>query len=597
MGEGVGSVSAAGGKLRLGSGLLSAAAVCVLLVVSLVLWTLPFQQSQLPFGEGDSAWHFAIGDSIASADKAEFRLPFYVGAWYYGFNRILGPFAPEYPPSSHVNYALMQVAGGERFVPVFIYRAFGSFLGALAVFFVISRLFGILPGFLAGLGLSFSLREQLTYLFGQQPTLTSVLIAPVASYAWYKYLVSFYGGDSGKGGGNNAYLFITFALLLSQYLLHLQGFVASAVLMAVFTAFMVVRFRKLPLSKLSIKPLIAVAVVFVAIAAPFAQIYLGAGDVVSGSGFGRFFEWGISPDDVQGSFPASFVEFAAEYPKVLWPFLVAGILLLLLRLFLVKSNVKELFLLSWLVGMYLAVHIDVFIPTGLNRLARMLVLENYIFYSLIALSVVWLPGTVSSVMKSLGVDFFAKKTAGEIATIAVFSPTRAIREILRFLPFRYILAAILALLLIFTSGDASYSTLKGAYGGIERITPVQADFAGSVLGKLPENAYVYDPSLKFVGQWRYPKMRWMLAISQRHVGRYDGGPIPGAGFIDPNEVYFMFDYSDLAVFASNPAYQQQAASWFIPLQQLEQQLFNNTPPIYDANNIRLYKHEPGGAAA
>ena len=76
----------------------AAVAVAVLFVVSLYLWTLPFQKNRLPFGEGDSAWHFAIGDSIASSDKAEFRLPYYIGVWYYGFNKILGPFAPEYPP-------------------------------------------------------------------------------------------------------------------------------------------------------------------------------------------------------------------------------------------------------------------------------------------------------------------------------------------------------------------------------------------------------------------------------------------------------------------------------------------------------------------
>ncbi|MBI2143974.1 hypothetical protein HYU17_02375 [Candidatus Woesearchaeota archaeon] len=553
------------------------AAITVLFIVSLFLWTLPFQKNRLPFGEGDSAWHFAIGDSIAHNDKAAFRLPYYIGVWYYGFNKILGPFAPEYPPPSHANYALMQVLGGERFLPVFIYRAVASFLGVLAVFFVISRLFGVLPGFLAGLGLSFSLREQLTYLFGQQPTLTAVLITPVASYAWYKYLVSFYGAGSGDegstgGSGNKVYLFLSFTLLASQFLLHLQGFVASAVFIAVLTALMAVRFRKLPVSKSSLLHLGVAVALFAVVAAPFIAIYAGSADInVPRLGFKRLFEWGISPSLVQGSFPPSFVEFSAEYPNVLLPFLAAGLVLLLLRLLLVKNNLKELFMLSWLISAFIVLHLDVFIGIGLNRLARMLVLENYIFYSLIALTAVWLPQALSSFLK----------IGSRISSAA-----------------KYGLAAMLVLLLVSTSGESSYSSLKGAYGSIDRITPVQAEFAESLNSLVPEGAYVYDPSVKIVGQWRYPKMRWMLAISQRHVGRYDGGEIAGEGSFDKSQIYFLFDYSDIALFASSLQYQQQAAAWASQLQQLEQRMFNNTAPLYNGNNIRLYKYEGfGGVAA
>jgi len=570
MGEGKGDSessavpAAAGIRLKLNPTFLSAAAVSVLLIVSFFLWTLPFRHNELPFGEGDSAWHFAIGDHISSSDRATFRLPYYIGVWYYGFNKILGPFAPEYPPSSHVNYALMQIVGGERFVPVFIYRAIASFLGALAVFFVVSRLFGVLPAFIAALGLSFSLREQLTYLFGQQPTLTAIIITPVAAYAWYKYLTSFYlkgdnGSSSSKEGGDKIYIFITFALLASQYLLHLQGFVASAVVIAVMTVLFVLRFRKIPLAAS-----FAVAILlFAVVAAPFASIYLGAGDVVSRSGLGRLFEWGISPADVQGSFPPSFVQFLAEYPKLLLPFLLAGLTLLLLRLFLVKNNARELFLLSWLIGAYLATHLDVFVPTGLNRLARMLVLENYIFYTLIALTVVWLPATLSSLLK-----FNARFVSAA----------------------KYSLAVLLIISLIMSSGKATYSNLSQAYSGIDRITPAQADFAANYISKLPEDAYVFDPSIKIVGQWRYPKLRWMLAISQRFVGRYDGGPVADADHLNKDEVYFLFDYSDIALFASSPQYKEQAAAWASQLNQLELAMFNGTQPLYDANNIRLYKY-------
>lgn len=563
---GVTSQSGANVGLRLDSKIVGAAAVAVLFLVSLFLWTLPFQQNKLPFGEGDSAWHFAIGDKISSSDKAEFRLPYYVGIWYYGFNRILGPFAPEYPPSSHVNYALVQLFGGERFVPVLIYRAFASFLGAFAVFFVISRLFGVLPGFLAGLGLSFSVREQMTYLFGQQPTLTALVITPVTTYAWYKFLSSFYdkeGASSGKG--NVIYLFIAVALLLSQYMLHVQGFAASMVFIAVFTALMAIRFRKLPLSRANIPYLVISALAFLAVAAPFAAIYLGAPENAPVFKFSRLFEWGISPDYLVGSYPPAFTAFSAEYPKFVLPFLFSGLVLLAIRLFLVKSNVRELFLLSWLIGVYIILHMDVFLLSNLARLARMLVLENYVFYSLIALSVAWLPSTVSSILK----------LDRRIVSAAAYS-----------------LAAVLVISLVMTSGKAAYSSLKDAYPGIARVTPAESEFAEWLGANVPEKSYIYDPTTRIMGQWRYAKIRWMLAISQRHIGTNDFGTISdtGHGYVDKDNVYFLFDYSDAALLASSPDYRQQAEALASQLQQVEVSMFNGASPLYDTNNIRLYRH-------
>ncbi len=558
------------GGFRISPRLLGVAAVSVLFIISLYLWTLPFQKNRLPFGEGDAAWHFAIGDHISSSDEASFRLPYYVGLWYYGFNRILGPFAPEYPPSNHINYALMQVFGGERFVPFMIYRAIASFLGVFAAYFAISRLFGVLPGFISGLGLSFSIREQLTSLFGQQPTLTSLIITPVTTYAWYAYLNSFYG-ENNAAGGKKTYLFITVALLVSQFMLHLQGFAASAAIMAIFSAAMAIRFRKLPVSGKNIKALALAAVLLAAVIAPFAAIYLGVPDTSSAGSsrnIGRLFQWEISPDSVQGSFPPAFVMFSAEYSGALVPFLIAGLVLLAARIFLVKNNARELFMLSWLVGTYIILHLDVLAGTSVPRLARMLVLENFVFFSLIALSVVWLPQTASAMLK------FGKR-----ASFAA----------------KCVLAVALTIVLLSTGFGATKARLENAYGGIERITPLQAEFARDYLSGLPEKAVIYDPVLPNVGgfpytTWRYPKMRWMLAISQRYVGRDNPANIQNR--IDKDLVYVLFDYSDIALLASaqDQGTNQLGMALANELGNIEAGMFNNTEPVYDSNNIRLYKY-------
>ncbi|MBI2140940.1 hypothetical protein HYU16_00800 [Candidatus Woesearchaeota archaeon] len=558
-------------SLRVSPKVLTVAAVAALFIVSLYLWTLPFRENRLPFGEGDSAWHFAIGDEISSSDKATFRLPYYVGVWYYGFNRILGPFALEYPPPNHVNYALMQFFGGERFIPVFIYRAVASFLGVFSVFFLLSRLFGVLPAFIAGLGLVFSFREQMIFLWGQQPTLVSLIIMPVVLYSWYSYLVSYYA--AGERGERRVYLYLAFALLASQFMLHIQGFLASLLVLGIFTAVMAAKFRKLPVSRSNLVPFAAALVAFSAVVAPFAPIYLGApSDVPPVSSVERLMQWNIPHNLVSGSFPEPFVLFSHEYAFPVRLFLFAGILLLIARAFLIRPNYRELMLVSWLAGLYIIFHLDVFGILDQGRVARMQVIEPALFFSLAALSVVWLPQTVSSILK-LGARFVPAANAA-----------------------KYILAAVLVLALLGGGWSSTQARLKGAYGGLERITPLQAEFAAGVLHSLPEKAFIYDPVLPNVGSfsyttWRYPKMRWMLAISQRYVGRDFPDEFPHK-IADPSEVYVLFDYSDLALLASSSdqGTKQLGLALANELQAVELRLFNNSIPLYDGNNMRLYKY-------
>ena len=86
-------------------------------------------------------------------------------------------------------------------------------------------------------------------------------------------------------------------------------------------------------------------------------------------------------------------------------------------------------------------------------------------------------------------------------------------------------------------------------------------------------------------------MRWMLAISQRHVSRDPPDQFPHK-IADRNEVYELFDYSDLAVMASSSdeGTKQLGMALGSELRKIEVQAFNNTTPLYDNNNIRLYKY-------
>lgn len=530
-------------------------AVTVLFTVAFSLWTLPLQEDRRPFGEGDAAWHFSIGDYIASSDEPIWRLPFYIGQWYYGYNPVLGPNAPEYPPSNHYNYALIQAAGGERFVPIIMYRAIASFLGIFAVYFLVRKLYGTPAALIASLGLVFSVREQLIYLWGQQPTLISIVFAPVTFYAFYKYLDSYY-----KKENKVSYLYITILLLSSQYLLHIQGFTLSVIVLAFFTLLMFLKHRRLPFVSERKKHLAAVALIFMVIAAPFFMIYFGTPQLgVNEKDFSRLLSWGVRHELVAGSYPEAFTSFSSEYPKLLLPFLFIGIIFLLLR----RKN-ADLLMLSWLVAMYVVLHADIFIGTSVERAARMLVAEPALFYSLMAV------GAVSLVS-------FVKLPSG-VKSIA-----------------QYLIAAMLVVIIVSGSASEAKDSLSMQYQSIFRITPAQSELASWLHDNLDENAYIYympeNRNFK-LGTWQYQKLRWILASSQRHVASFSG-TFANNSDVTGSQFYFVFDYSDLALLASsqNPwqaAAQQSGAA----LQNFEQDNFNASDALYSQNNIRVYEVEP-----
>ncbi|MAG15624.1 hypothetical protein CMO88_01030 [Candidatus Woesearchaeota archaeon] len=534
------------------------AALVVLFIVAFSLWTLPLQNDPRPFGEGDAAWHFSIGDYIASSDEPIWRLPFYIGLWYYSYNSILGPFAPEYPPPNHYNYALMQVAGGERFVPVIMYRAIASFLGIFAVYFLVSKLFGTYAAIIASSSLVFSIREQMIYLWGQQPTLISVVIAPVTFYAFYRYLDSYY-----KNNSKPVYLYVTAFLLGSQYLLHIQGFALSVLVLSPFTVLMFVKHRKLPFIKESKKHLAAITAIVLIIFLPFITIYLGAPDIGGSTpDYSRVFKWGIDPGIIAASYPSMYT--LGKYSFFVLPLLLLGALFALLR----RRN-KDLLMLAWIAGLYLVLHVDLYLGVSQERSARLLISEAALFYSLMAVGIISLLSFALSFVKLPS----NAKTIAKIGVTAIF------------------------VLIIFNGNnvDVSKDTLSASYQSLFRITPVQSEFADWLYENIPENAYLhYIPGGNEykLGSWQYQKLRWILASSQRHVASGFSGKFSSNPYLEDDSFYFIFDYSDLVLLASAPNQMQEMARQSAQaLQQYELDHFNISDALYNKNNIRVYSVE------
>ncbi len=514
----------------------------LIFLLSFFVWTLPIQQNQLPFGEGDGAYHYAYNEYMASADKTMTTLPDYIYFWYYGYNTLV-PASPEYPPSNHVAAAIVQVfAGG--IVPVFIFYALTCSFGALALYFLIRKLFGFLPATLASFLMVFSNREIMLYLFGQRPTVTAFVVIPVLLYAYHKYFSSLFEKPETK------YLYVVALILAAQFLLHLQGLLVSVFILIVYSLMMILKHKALP--KLQFRHLGISFLVILLLCAWFLPIYLGESegqtDKDAVRDFSKLFKWGVSPESVAGAFPAGFVLFSSQYGSG-W---IAVLILLGILYLAFKRDNKSILLLGWLIAVYILFHLDFFMGVYVSRVARMLIAEPMLFFSLIALG-------VFSVTR-----FIKLKTE-----------TRSIANVALLVVFVVVFGFLIA--------EPAYLMLESAYYGPFRMTEPQKEVAGWMAEELPDNAFVYT-----LGTATYPKARWMLALSHRYVDRFnwrieDDTIVVSSSFWHflPEQnlsYYLLFDYSDAAAFNADAS----------SVRQFEQTHFGDKTPLYDNKNVKVY---------
>ena len=517
----------------------------ILFLVAFFVWTQPLHDNQGPFGEGDSAWHFANGDPQFQMDRSTTQMPHFISVWYYNISR-LGPDALEYPPPNHLNYALMQIGGGERILSPFIYIAITCALGVFATFFLVRRLFGTWQAFIAGFGLIFSLREVMLYLWGQRPTMVSFVFIPMILYCLYMYFHGYYEHKE-----KNIYLYLLVLLVGGQFLLHIQGSVVTFLVAVGFLGLMLIKHRKLPVSKRNIKQVGIAVVVLLVLIVPFAPIYWGL-ELGEASGekapLSYLFKWAPPSNTFQGSYPPSYADTLNHYPWMLLLFVVLG-----LGIALYRRKDRDLLLLGWLFGIYIAFHFNVFLGTSGPRIVRMLVAEPPLFFALIGVGLI-----------------------GGVGMLPIKKQFKGWAKI--------IVTILFVVLILQVKAPEVNQTLSSAYGGLGRLTPQQIEAANWILNSdIPEGAFIYNE-----GTITFPKARWFLALSNRHVAQWYGArrnlsTIP----YDPGEEYFIFDYSDLAYLQDNPQY----AAEIKKAQDLEEHNFKGVRPLYNANNIRIYKVE------
>ena len=525
----------------------------VLFLVAFWLWSLPLQSSRLPYGEHDAAYIFSYGDHMTYIDKS-FDLvgdiPPSIVYWYAGYNNVLGPWGIQYPPPYNMGYAFTQIVGGERIVPPYIFVIITCLLGIFSMYFLMRKIFGFLPAVITSTALLFSIREIMSYLWGQRHIVFAFAFVPITIYALYKYLSSYY-----KKEEKISYLYIFIFLFLATYLIHFQATIFLILFAFIFVLLLALKHKRFPVKKSNLKHYLILISVFLLVSAPFYQVYFFSTEVISGGeagDLGSLFLW-LKKTPNNFFMNPIFSSHADNYMGY-WTLalLFLGIFALLYR-----RKEEDLVLISGLITLYIIFHLPILglISSDSYRIARYLMMETYFFYAIMSIGLIALP--------------------------SFFTIPKRTKKILQ-----YVLTILFIILLISTQGKQAYGALNNAYPPILRITPAQLKLTQWIQENTPEQAI-----FNLMGTLTYPKKGFIQILSRRSMIRTGNNPNQRDRItrLDKFEDlvgrvnYIIFDYSDLVLIGDGAGIQR--------LLKIDEDISKNASVIYAQDNIRVYKHD------
>ena len=516
-----------------------------LYLFAIYFWTQPLQR-KLPYGEYDAMSHFEVADYMAYNDKSFMQLPPYIDL-RYGLDNKFKPHTLWYPPPFHASLGIAEVIGGERIVPIFLLNTVMASFIIITVYFVINSLFGFLPAILSALLLIFSPRDFMPFLWGQWPERFAYAFVPIILYCFYKYFTEF-----SKENKKPLYLYLTALFLGINILIHPLVFFHSLMGLAVLYVFLAVKQKKLVFNW---KHAAASAAVFLILFLLFPyqtfNVFAQFGREPSADSktfdFSRFFQWSLDTKNYAGSVPPNYFSFREMNGLWTLPFLLLGILFLILR-----REERDIFLLAWLVSLYFVLHRD-FIGKA-TFLHRSLSASAHIFAPLTALGAVY-------IVSFIKLPRLSKYLKYGIAAVFVF----------------------LALSVNMT--NASKMLNKDTYNDFfGTLNNEEFEAAQWVLDNVPRDANVTllgiphapDNLLSVTSK----KIRWFAAASQ-HVTRFYYLREDKEQLLKSREWYIMLDYTMLGALNDKETLNK--------MQQFEKEALANHTLIYDKNNIRVYK--------
>ena len=518
---------------------------------AIYMWTLPFQDNKVPYGEWDAISHWELGDFIAQRDRTFVYLPAFLD-YSYGDDNRFKPHTLWYHPPFHTDFAIISAFSNDRMVPIYLTNAIFASSILISVFFVIKKLFSFLPAILSSFMLTFSMRDILPYLWGQWPERFAYAFIPLILYCFYMYFTSY-----SKENSKPIYLYIMSLLLAVDMLIHPLVFFHSFAGVFVLGVALAIKQRKIPFNGKHI----GLALLFFLVL--FAIFPYQTGNVISSFGrsspeepkhtiISRLLQWAPNPEDFVGSVPESYFSFKDMHGLWTLPFLLIGILILAVR----REN-RDIFLLAWLISLYLVLHRDLIGKfTFLHR-------------SLSATAHIFVPITV-------------------IGALSLFSLIKLPNIYKSFL--RYGAAILVIALTLAYNFPAAYSTLYKAYDSpFIRINPAEVEVSEWLKDNIDENdnVSVIGPPPEIM-----QKVWWMASYSHRTSHYFEGFLTWGTYKENRNETikyhilndYVVFDYSDIALLSDRSFVEKWLA--------FEKENFGNHTLLYNKNNIRVYKYEP-----
>tara|TARA_Y100000294_G_C8565231_1_gene340562 strand:+ start:2121 stop:3737 length:1617 start_codon:yes stop_codon:yes gene_type:complete len=517
---------------------------------AIYMWTLPFQDNNVPYGEWDAVSHWELADFIAQRDRTFVYLPPFLD-YSYGNDNRFKPHTLWYHPPFHTDMAIISAFAQDRMVPIYFTNAVFASSILISIFFVIRKLFGFLPAILSSFMLTFSIRDIMPYLWGQWPERFGYAFIPLILYCFYMYFTT-YTKDKNKP----LYLYLMGVLLAVGLMIHPLSFFHSLVGLFVLGVALLIKLRKIPFNW---KHIGIAAALFLIL---FAVFPYQTGNVFktfsreqeldeSKIVFSRLFKWSFDPEKFSGSVPAAYFSFKDMHGTWTLPFLLIGIFALALR----RQN-KDIFLLAWLVSLYLVLHRDVI--GKIELLHRSLSATAHIF---VPITVVGVFLIISFIKIPKTYKLFLKYSFGIL---------------------------IVALTLTYNMPQA-YSTLDKAYDSpIIRLNPAQIEVSEWLKDNIDENenvSVIGPPSQIMQKAW------WMASYSHRVSHYFEGFLIWGTFEENREETiknhllndYLVFDYTDIAMLSDRSFVER----WL----EFEKQNMGNHTLLYNKDNIRVYKYE------
>ena len=527
---------------------------------AIYFWSQPLQERKLPYGEYDAMSHFEIADYMAYNDKSLFRLPHYIDI-RYGNDNDFKPHTLWYPPPFHTTLGIMEIAGGERVVPVFLMNAILATFILVTVYFVVNSLFGFLPAILSALLLIFSPRDFMPYLWGQWPERFAYAFIPIILYCFYKYFIS-----HSKHESKPIYLYLTSILLGSQLLVHPLAFFHSAVTLAVLYIMLAAKQKKIVFNwkQVSIAALIF-AIIFMIFPYQTFNVFSQFGKDTSGAksqhvfDFSRLFQWSLNPKDYEGSVPPSYFSFSGMNGLWTLPFLLLGIAFLLWR-----REEKDFIMLAWLAGIYFILHRDLIGKASF--LHRSLSATAHIFIPLTSIGIVYL---ASIIKLPSNYKIYVKYVLAAVFIYFAFTVNAAYAS------------------QIINKNTYNPNPVDGklTYDFLKTLTGPQLETAQWTLNNVPASYNItvlgipHQPNLLPATAY---KIRWFAAASQ-HASRF-------YYLMDLNETayhlkndYILLDYSMLGPVNDRETFNSMKA--------FEKEMLANYSLLYDKNEMKVYRLE------